>query len=284
MAFKHALVVDDSRSARKVLERMLQRANIQTDAVETAEEALDYLQHNTPDVIFMDHMMPGMNGLEATRIIRNTPATAHIPTIMYTSKDDVDYMQQARSHGANAVLPKPATTDSLDKIMTQVLTREALTPVNIPTGQALTPPENTEAKWQAALTLLQRDIRQDIEGLDADLKRHIEQELNQQIKLAQNQNLAGLNRLKQQLSALNIMRSLNPHLRKLSLTSAQDLLKERLPLLNARFEQRIQARDHELRSLQQSLLQQQKQIHTLQILLGAALGTSLICLILLITR
>lgn len=278
MAFKHALVVDDSRSARKVLERMLQRANIQTDAVETAEEALDYLQHHTPDVIFMDHMMPGMNGLEATRIIRNTPATAHIPTIMYTSKDDVDYMQQARLHGANAVLPKPATTSSLDKIMTQVLTREALTPVQIPLAPAAPEQAKTDANWEVALAQLQSDLKQEMEGLDADLKRHITAAIEREIQTAQNQNLAGLNRLREQLSAINIIRSLSPYLRKLTLTTSQELLRDRLPLISARLEQRLKAREHELRTLNTALQQQQKQIRVLQILLGISLASSLLCL------
>ena len=280
MGFKHALVVDDSRSARKVLERMLQRASIQTDAVETAEEALDYLQHNKPDVIFMDHMMPGMNGLEATRIIRNTPATAHIPTIMYTSKDDVDYMQQAKSHGANAVLPKPATTDSLDKIMTQVLMRESLSPVlyspEIPQVQE----ESQEHKWEVALGQLQTDLRQDLEGLSADLKRHVENELSNKIEQAQTQNLQALNRLKGQLSAVNILRVLTPQLRKTSLITSQELLKEKLPLLNARFEQRLKNREQDLRSLQAQLQQQQRQIQILQILLAGSCLLSLTTLLL----
>lgn len=280
MGFKHALVVDDSRSARKVLERMLQRASIQTDAVETAEEALDYLQHNKPDVIFMDHMMPGMNGLEATRIIRSTPATAHIPTIMYTSKDDVDYMQQAKSHGANAVLPKPATTDSLDKIMTQVLMRESLSPVVY--SPAITPltEENQAHKWEVALGQLQTDLRQDLEGLSADLKRHVENEVSNKIEQAQTQNLQALNRLKGQLSAVNILRVLTPQLRKTSLIASQELLKEKLPLLNARFEQRLKNREQDINKLQTQLQKQQRQIQILQILLAGSCLLSLAALLL----
>lgn len=280
MGFKHALVVDDSRSARKVLERMLQRASIQTDAVETAEEALDYLQHNKPDVIFMDHMMPGMNGLEATRIIRNTPATAHIPTIMYTSKDDVDYMQQAKSHGANAVLPKPATTDSLDKIMTQVLMRESLSPVLYPPEIPPATEENQEHKWEVALSQLQTDLRQDLEGLSGDLKRHVENELSNKIEQAQTQNLQALNRLKGQLSAVNILRVLNPQLRKTSLITSQELLREKLPLLNARFEQRLKNREQELHSLQSQLQKQQRQIQILYVLLAGSCLLSLATLLL----
>ena len=60
---KRALVVDDSRSARVVLTRMLERYGILVDSADSAEAALDYLKEGRPDVIFMDHLMPGMDGL-----------------------------------------------------------------------------------------------------------------------------------------------------------------------------------------------------------------------------
>ena len=59
-----ALVVDDSKSARLVLKRMLERHALHVDTVESAAEALDYLLHNRPDVIFMDYMMPDQQRAE----------------------------------------------------------------------------------------------------------------------------------------------------------------------------------------------------------------------------
>ena len=87
MLIKNALIVDDSKSARLVLQRLLARIHVSVDTVESAEEALAFLEHRQPDIIFMDHMMPGMDGLEATQMIRANPKTSRIPTIMYTSKD-----------------------------------------------------------------------------------------------------------------------------------------------------------------------------------------------------
>ncbi len=103
---KCALVVDDSRSARLVLRRMLEKYGLAVDTVESAGLALDFLTRNRPDVIFMDHMMPGMDGFEAVRAIKNNPATATIPVMMYTSKGGDLYLGQARALGAVGVLPK----------------------------------------------------------------------------------------------------------------------------------------------------------------------------------
>ena len=60
---KTALIVDDSRSARVVLKRVLETHELNVDTAESAEDALDYLTDHRPDVIFMDHLMPGMDGL-----------------------------------------------------------------------------------------------------------------------------------------------------------------------------------------------------------------------------
>ena len=107
MGAKRALVVDDSRSARLVLKRQLIKHGIAVDEAASAEEALEYLLHDKPHAIFMDHMMPGMDGFEAVRIIKANPATALIPIMMYTSKEGGEvYLGQARALGAVGVLPK----------------------------------------------------------------------------------------------------------------------------------------------------------------------------------
>jgi CheY-like chemotaxis protein len=73
---------------------------------ESAEIALEILSTSRPDVIFMDHMMPGMDGFQALRAIKNNPATATIPIMMYTSQSGELYVGQARALGAVGVLPK----------------------------------------------------------------------------------------------------------------------------------------------------------------------------------
>ena len=106
MAFKHALVVDDSKSARIALKRMLEKHHLIVDFAESGEHALEFLQSQPVDVIFMDHEMPGMDGLEAVTAIKSDPRTAMIPVMMYTAKEGEVYVGQARALGAIGVLPK----------------------------------------------------------------------------------------------------------------------------------------------------------------------------------
>jgi CheY-like chemotaxis protein len=106
MASKLALIVDDSKSARFVLRRMLEDLKLEVDTVESATEAIDYLKHHHPNVIFMDHMMPGMDGFEAVKRIKSDSLTAVIPIMMYTSKGGDVYLSQARALGAVGIIPK----------------------------------------------------------------------------------------------------------------------------------------------------------------------------------
>ena len=120
MTAKRALVVDDSKSARVVLSRMLEKYGIQVDTADSAERALEYLGSARPDAIFMDHLMPGMDGLEAVKQIKADPATATIPIMMYTSQEGELYVGQARALGAMGVLPKSVRPIDVTKVLYQL--------------------------------------------------------------------------------------------------------------------------------------------------------------------
>ena len=114
---KTALIVDDSRSARIVLKKMLEAHELGVDTAESAEDALVYLNDHRPDVIFMDHLMPGMDGFEAVSAIKNNPDTATIPIMMYTSQEGELYVGQARALGAVGVLPKQIEPVEVSKVL-----------------------------------------------------------------------------------------------------------------------------------------------------------------------
>jgi CheY-like chemotaxis protein len=120
MAQKRALIVDDSRSARLFLARILEKHQIDVDSVESAEAAIGYLASRRPDVIFMDHMMPGMDGFQAVQAIKNDPRTATIPIMMYTSQEGEVYVGQARALGAVGVLPKQIQHADVAKVLYQL--------------------------------------------------------------------------------------------------------------------------------------------------------------------
>ncbi len=117
MSVKHVLVVDDSKSARYMLRKMLGKMNLTADLAESGKEALDYLKNNRPDAIFMDHMMPGLNGLETVKQIKDNPQTSVIPVIMYTSQDGEDYKKNVISYGVIDILAKPASPDNLSTVV-----------------------------------------------------------------------------------------------------------------------------------------------------------------------
>jgi CheY-like chemotaxis protein len=120
MGAKRALIVDDSKSARLFLARVLEKYDIDVDSAESAEAAIDYLSSNRPDVIFMDHLMQGMDGLQALRAIKNDPRTATIPIMMYTSQEGEVYLGQARALGALGVLPKQIKPADVSKVLYQL--------------------------------------------------------------------------------------------------------------------------------------------------------------------
>jgi CheY-like chemotaxis protein len=120
MTSKRALVVDDSKSARAFLSRILERHEIAVDAADSAEAAIDYLTRTRPDVIFMDHMMPGMDGFQAVQSIKNNPRTSNIPILMYTSQEGDLYLGQARALGAEGVLPKQIKQADVTKMLYQL--------------------------------------------------------------------------------------------------------------------------------------------------------------------
>jgi len=114
---KTALIVDDSRTARTVLQKMLEVHDLAVDHASSAEDALRYLSESRPDIIFMDHAMPGMDGFEAVSAIKANPATATIPIMMYTAQEGELYVGQARALGAVGVLPKEVEPVELSKVL-----------------------------------------------------------------------------------------------------------------------------------------------------------------------
>src|ERR1700722_14138517 len=174
MGQKRALVVDDSKSARVILSRMLEKYDIEVDMAESAEQAIEYLKHGRPDAIFMDHLMPGMDGLQAVKAIKSNPQTATIPIMMYTSQEGELYVGQARALGAMGVLPKQVRPVDVSKVLYELhllpdrrdRDEPALQPVEIDYGIAVErPPRNAAgapADWGRRIETAVKDQAADI--------------------------------------------------------------------------------------------------------------------------
>lgn len=123
MAFKKALVVDDSKLARITLKKKLEQRGLQVAMAESGPQALELLRSGggseleSVDIIFMDHLMPDLDGFETTQQIKADPALQHIPVVMCSGKENENYLQEAQAIGATGVLSKPPETSALEAIL-----------------------------------------------------------------------------------------------------------------------------------------------------------------------
>ncbi|MFP5304395.1 MAG: response regulator [Gammaproteobacteria bacterium] len=120
MSERTALVVDDSRSARYALRKHLESHAFKVDTAESAKAAYHWLASQTPDLIFLDHVMPGEDGFAALRHLKADPRTAAIPVVICSSNEGKSFVAEARSQGAADVLQKPPTPEQLQRVLAQV--------------------------------------------------------------------------------------------------------------------------------------------------------------------
>lgn len=115
---KQAFLVDDSKSARIVLGRLLKKNGFEeVEMAESGEQALVQLKSLTPDAIFVDFLMDGMDGLETIAEIKKDQRFANTPVVMCTANEGERYIDAAVDHGALGILAKPPTDDSLKQII-----------------------------------------------------------------------------------------------------------------------------------------------------------------------
>jgi twitching motility two-component system response regulator PilH len=107
------LIVDDSPTEVHVMKKALEKGGFTTAPAGDGQEGVRLAREMHPDLIFMDIVMPGMNGYQATRAIVNDPDTKRIPIVMVTSKGhDTDRVWGLRQ-GAVDYLVKPVSPDVL---------------------------------------------------------------------------------------------------------------------------------------------------------------------------
>ena len=107
------LVVDDSISVRKALERVLAPRQMEVSAAASGEQALEQLRLQVPDLLIVDVVMPGMSGFELCSSLKADAALQHVPVILISGIVDEGVIAQARAVGALSVVSKPFTPDEL---------------------------------------------------------------------------------------------------------------------------------------------------------------------------
>lgn len=122
------LIVDDNDMNRMVCQKLLRETKVKTDAVATGKECLDLTLQNHYDVIFMDHEMPEMDGIETLRRLRNQAngLCQNTPVIALTANAGSDRNSFYMEHGFQAYLAKPIHGSLLEATLMQLLPEELI--------------------------------------------------------------------------------------------------------------------------------------------------------------
>ncbi|MFN8421569.1 MAG: response regulator [Anaerolineae bacterium] len=104
---KRILVVDDDKGALTLIGIMLDRGGFQVLKAQDANEALEILGKETPDLIILDVMMPGMDGIKLCGVIRQREQTTNTPVLILSAKHDATSVISSMENGATDYLLKP---------------------------------------------------------------------------------------------------------------------------------------------------------------------------------
>lgn len=116
------LVADDTDDIRLMIRVMLENKGHRVVEAEHGREAVELAMREHPDVILMDLSMPVMDGIEATRRLRQQPETAKMPIIAVTAHcTDPDWHQRALAAGCTEFVGKPVDFSRLEQLITGVL-------------------------------------------------------------------------------------------------------------------------------------------------------------------
>lgn len=115
------MVVDDSKTIRRAAETLLEKEGCQVIAVVDGYEALVKIKETKPDVVFIDVMMPKLDGYQTCAMIKQNHLFASVPVIMLSSKDGLFDRVRGRASGATRYLTKPFTRDELIKAISQCI-------------------------------------------------------------------------------------------------------------------------------------------------------------------
>ncbi|GHV36025.1 hypothetical protein FACS18949_14960 [Clostridia bacterium] len=145
------LIVDDIATNLVVAEGLMEGYGMQVTTCSSGREALEFAENNAYDVIFMDHMMPGMDGIETTARLRTSGWKK--PIIALTANAVLGAEEMLKNSGMDDLLSKPIDTRQLDIALTRWLPNNKKIPVSAP----IAPTQNSEARKQKILKTFIKD-------------------------------------------------------------------------------------------------------------------------------
>jgi twitching motility two-component system response regulator PilG len=106
-----ALVVDDSMAVRKQMGLVLARMNVNVDFADAGEKALTLVEERPYDIVFLDVVMPGMDGYDVCKAIKRDRTKKHIPIVMLTGRSSPFDKVKGKLSGCDTYLTKPVSRD-----------------------------------------------------------------------------------------------------------------------------------------------------------------------------
>ncbi len=155
------LVVDDNELNRRVFTGLLKATKIQIDEAQDGRECLNMVQSTYYDIIFMDHMMPEMDGVETFRVMKEMEdfPSKNTPVVILTANAIVGAKEKYLEEGFTAFLEKPVVSDKLENLIAQLLDPALMTEAvvnNLP-EQEYEFPMVEGLEWKYAKTHLKED-------------------------------------------------------------------------------------------------------------------------------
>jgi CheY-like chemotaxis protein len=123
-AVKKALIVDDDPMIVKLQSMILGAAGYEIDSAADGQEGLDRATQGRPDVILLDVMMPGLDGLEVTRRLKADPRTGAIPIVLVSARTGAEEVAAGKAAGAAYYVKKPFDPDDLIALLDQLIAED----------------------------------------------------------------------------------------------------------------------------------------------------------------
>ncbi len=120
-ASKKVFIVEDDVFLGRVLSSQVREAEMDVKLFTTAEDALEALKTETPNIILMDIFLPGINGLDALEQIRKIEALKTLPVLVVSNTDETKDRDRAISLGAQFLIKGASTPDEIVKHVTDIL-------------------------------------------------------------------------------------------------------------------------------------------------------------------
>ncbi|MEJ2106531.1 MAG: response regulator [Acidiferrobacteraceae bacterium] len=119
------MVIDDSNTIRRTAEALLKKAGYEVYTATDGFEAMSVIADKEPDIVFVDIMMPRLDGYQTCQLIKNNKKFRHTPVVMLSSKDGLFDRARGRIAGSEEHINKPFTQEELIEVIDKYVNKAA---------------------------------------------------------------------------------------------------------------------------------------------------------------